>query len=39
MIVGPLSVRYNMLGKIIDTNPGNLLDEILYKQLKVKGIK
>lgn len=36
MTSGPLSIRYNVFGKVIDTNPGNLLNEIIPKKLKEK---
>ena len=37
MISGPLSFRINIFGKIIETNPENLLDEIIPAQLKQKN--
>jgi hypothetical protein len=36
MTSGALSIRYNIFGKVIDTNPGNLLNEIIPNKLKLK---
>ena len=34
MTSGPLSIRYDLFGRIIDTNPLNLLEEILPNYLE-----
>ena len=36
MTSGPLSIRYNLFGKILDTNPKNLLTEAMPNRLKLK---
>ena len=36
MITGPISIRINLLGKITETNPNNLLSEIIPNKLKFR---
>jgi hypothetical protein len=36
IIVQPFSIRINLLGKIIATNPNNLMEEIIPKYLNTK---